>query len=62
MPEWIQHLSAGGLTVPSDDLVKKLKILEKLFNNFHKNKTFRKGPNVTKKLIKICITLKMKKK
>lgn len=43
------------MTVPQDAFVKQLEELDKLFNKFHKKTIFRKGPNVTKKLIRMCI-------
>ena len=56
MPSWVSHLSFGGLMQPSRKWEKEAKILNKLFEKFHKNGKIRKGKNITEKLVKIVET------
>jgi hypothetical protein len=37
MPSWVQSLSFGGLTQPSNSWLESVKILEKYFKRLHKN-------------------------
>ena len=48
IPSWINHLSYGGLIIPSNDLKKIIFRVETLFNKFTKNQ-IPKGSGVVKK-------------
>lgn len=49
IPSWINHVSYGGLIVPSSEFKKIIFRVERLFNKFT-NKTIPKGPNIVKHL------------
>lgn len=36
-PHWICHISRGSLIYPSNELLQTAQILERIFNNFHKD-------------------------
>lgn len=45
MPSWVQQLSFGGLTQPSEEWMKNVEKMETFFNKFHKG-TLRTGKNI----------------
>ena len=50
MPGWIQHLSFGGLTEPSDKWLLQAKECERIFSRFHKTQ-INKDPYITKRIV-----------
>lgn len=53
---WLQHLSFGGLTEPSSELVEQLKKADKVFCKFHKD-----GIREEKGVVKLVVSKSLKK-
>ena len=51
MPSWVQSLSFGGLTEPSDSWAKNVEVMNKFFIKYHKE-TFKAKKNIVKNTVK----------
>lgn len=49
IPNWLQHLSFGGLIQPSKQWMKQVHIMEKKFNQFHGKTSIKSGQNIVKR-------------
>lgn len=48
LPSWLDHLSFGGLTTPSDEWMQVVKLIETEFNIYNGKEKLNNSPNISK--------------
>lgn len=48
LPSWLDHLSFGGLTTPSDEWMQVVKLIETEFNTYNEKQQLNDRPNISK--------------